>query len=160
MAWYFAKLWSSIEYLFGTKEPPYYPANASSCRPASLLWPSVRLTLHHGRYPELYGFPQSTTSQKLGYLNLSDPPPAFLSYILGPDWHSRIVIPPDDASNTKENGCSRVNGYSYIPKPDKEEDETEHCLRMKRCGARNIDLGSTMELLNQPIQESERQIFG
>jgi len=125
--------------------------------------PYVRLALVHNANPQVYGHLSRTRiSEGLGCLHLSDPPNAYLSYVLGPDWRSRLTTPPDHVLNTKSNGRRRkVPGYSCIPVPD-DDDEDEHCLRMKRCGARLVvpDDDSLLEPQDRSIQAGERQIFG
>jgi len=124
--------------------------------------PYVRLSLVHNANPQVYGHLSRTRiSEGLGFLHLSDPPNAYLSYVLGLDWRSRVITPPDHFLNTKPNGCRKVPGYSCIPVPD-DDDEDEHSLRMKRCGARLVvpDDDSCLELQDRSVKAGERQIFG
>lgn len=100
------------------------------------------------------------------YLSIADPPPVYLSYILGPEWRSQVIIPQKDASNTEAKSYKTGDGYSSIPRPDltaSDRDEVEHCLRMKRCGALQIDQHDhdvPVDLTDRRIQDTERQIFG
>lgn len=148
-------MFSILSSLFLKSQPPNYPKDAASCHPNRVL-PFHRLSLIHDVLYHLNGFlPRSDISQQPSFIFLSNPPPAYVSYVLGADWRSQIMIPPNDQSNTKANGCSRVNGYSYIPRPNDGANEAEHCLRMKRCGA---TLGSFPP--KDEMKCEKTQIFG
>jgi len=132
--------------------------------------PFIRLSLRHNANSQTYGrLSRTSIYQGLGCLHLSNPPHAYISYILGPDWRSRLVTPPEHYLNTKstrrsKNDHSKVPGYSYIPVPydDDNHNEDEHYLRMKRCEARLVvpNDDSWLEAQDQPIQAGEKQIFG
>ncbi|MDI1487965.1 MAG: hypothetical protein OHK93_007239 [Ramalina farinacea] len=116
----------------------------------------------------LYGYPpRAKDCPDPGYLYLSDPTNADLRYILGLSWRRQIVLPSasPEAGNTKENGCSRLNEYSYIPIPRDDLNEAQHCLRMKRCGAQFI-ISEGWPLLESKMEEKQynqratMQIFG
>ncbi|KAF4627301.1 hypothetical protein G7Y89_g10860 [Cudoniella acicularis] len=87
--------------------------------------PEVRFQLSD---KSIYGFPPlKPSSEWPSYFEIPNSSPAIRSYILGPNWESRLVkIPP-------------INRWNYtqecIPTPSDPIDEAKHCLLMKRCGA-------------------------
>lgn len=166
----------------GQKAPPpsLVQTTVPYTGPPQFVCPYVRLSLVHNANPQVYGHLSRTRiSEGLGWLHISDPPKAHPSYILGPEWRLRLITPPDHYLNTKSydgtqnnrikigrsrKGRSKVPGYSCIPVLDynNDYDEDEHCLRMKRCGARLVvpDDHSFMEPHDRSVQAGERQIFG
>lgn len=160
-------MFSGLASFFATRQTAPAPSPVQSTKAYTwyprFRYPYVRLSLLHNANPQVYGhLSRSRISRGLGCLHLDNPSNAYLIYILGPDWRSRLVVPPDHSLNTKSKGRSKVHGYSYIPIPDDDDDEDEHCLRMKRCGARLVvpGDGSDMDEQDRPIQAGERQIFG
>ena len=128
----------------------------ASCRPNPSR-PSVRLAWL--QLIELYGFPPTALSNpNANFLFLQDPGLAYLSYILGEDWQSRLRVHHDRHSKD----------YRYLPIPGNDADEAEHCLRMRRCGAISVkDLDEVQARKNDdgpgslwPLQETEKYIFG
>lgn len=141
--------------------PPNQPAQATTFDP-HYRRPSVRLSLKRNANPQVYGHLSRThRSQGPGHLQLDDPPSAYLVYILGSDWRSRVITPVNKSSKARANASGQVPGYGYIPVPDN-NDKDEHCLRMKRCGALLVTPGGdySLEPQDRSIQAAERQIFG
>ncbi|KAH8586689.1 hypothetical protein B0O99DRAFT_602291 [Bisporella sp. PMI_857] len=78
---------------------------------------------------ELNGFPASeATSGNPGFLQMQNPYPAAISYVLGKDWGLRLNT---SVWCNDESKC----GVGYIFVSDDPVDEASHCLRMRRCGA-------------------------
>lgn len=69
-----------------------------------------------------------------GYLYIRQPCPAEISYILGPDWKSHIIVTTSNNLKHKE--------WSYISIPNDPVNEANHCFRITRCGAMREGLPS------------------
>lgn len=128
------------------------------CGPrSSTPWPTDSFLWRANWGTQINGFP--SRDPRDGFLCLLGPSPAFISYVIGPDWrqhlHSRQV---DDAEEL------------YIPRPSPgnsagdRENERRHCLLMRRCGALIIysDIDIIERLTATPLdhQAAERQVFG
>ncbi|EPE24103.1 hypothetical protein GLAREA_07953 [Glarea lozoyensis ATCC 20868] len=84
---------------------------------------------------------------------LDRPMPAQLNYILDPDWRERLMVTTFNYRDVKE--------YTYIRAPDDPEDEAEHCLRMRRCGADALLYNVTTHVLQERLSAaSAMQIMG
>lgn len=139
-----------------TPPPPYFfPRN--SCSP-TLFRPSARLRLDETTHLCIYGYlPRARQADNPGFLSLNNPPPAYVSYIMGSDWRDQLV-PYESRDSTNPN-------YQYVPIPrDDDADEAWHCLRMRRCGALHVqdvhELAERQGSQDWPVQAAERQVFG
>lgn len=85
---------------------------------------------------------------------------------MGPDWRSHLVSPPAYTHNPNFIGppTEQVNNYSYIPIPRDDNDEAQHCLRLKRCGGlwvNDVSEWAGRQNPNEwPLQASDKLIFG
>ena len=157
--------------MFSTMQKIFSRAHSApekaSCPPNQVI-PTVRL---QGR-DWLFGFaPASSTNTTRGFFYIDRPSEAQLSYILGPEWRSLIITkayPKIDSHMRPISG--QVVTSQYIARPDDDEDnEAEHCLRMRRCGAVFVTGLEQMRALTDHnvnggapfgLQEIERHIFG
>ena len=150
---------------------PNQVAPAASCPPESLR-PPFRFALL--RPVQLYGFlPWVRSSPNPGFLYLQDPGPAQLSYILGPDWQSRLITIKENPQELPKNvrlGPDYQSRLEYIPISSDDDEEAEHCLRMNRCGAVLVKSQTEVrqrihDFRSDPyppysLQETEKDIFG
>ena len=151
---------------FQSQSSHSYPDATPACHgylhPFPSSRPSVRLYLVSGQSSCLYGYlPYARGDPDPGYLFIDDPPLTTLDYVSGSDWRTRVEEPPG-SSTIATSGMidSQRSNESYIPRTDG-DDEAEHCLRMKRCGALWADpTTSFMERRDMPVQAAENQIFG
>ena len=165
---------SGIRWLFGIAPPEEHlggdPWGRASCPPWPVPYNDIRLQFvddkvrvlgHPSHFPwETMEFPGPP------FLYLSDYVPAYVNFVMGPDWRSRLTTVESREGRmilkptlTKDAGTSRC-----APTWDLDEEE-QHCSRMLRCGAviaySDVDiLEREMGYWGSPRQPSERQMFG
>lgn len=116
---------------------PFPPQSRAATCHASPLRLFARLSLPNKYHSQIFGYlPRAREDPNPGFLYLTNPVLASL-HIMGPDWRSHLISPPESTPNPKsmENPTSLIRNFSYMPIPHDDNNEAQHCLRMKRCGA-------------------------
>ncbi|KAF2718588.1 hypothetical protein K431DRAFT_287476 [Polychaeton citri CBS 116435] len=155
-------IWSALGLTSGANEVTAFPSRKDEGNPQTLSascegWsrpdPAVRLREQDNMVIRIFGFPEredlppglriapmnvGNSGMPILYLRGEFPP--YVDYIMGHDWRSRLGSGYETAD-----GHAFKGGKVILREDERELDERDHCLRMRRCGA--VAIRSEMDII-------------